>query len=177
MAQLSRSQRNQLLSLMRQWRTESQAIDHLLSGAGWTGTSFDIARASRRRRPPRRSRGGSQIVLGAAAGLIARLRGLAWRWAALGGVGLALLLAPGAHATEFADPTVVTPLFLEDLHGGNPLLSHNVPNLLLVIGGLEHRASFRDHFLATGKIERWGLATSEVLREEPNSLTQYYQRG
>ncbi len=44
MAQLSRSQRNQLLSLMRQWRTESQAIDHLLSGAGWTGTSFDIAR-------------------------------------------------------------------------------------------------------------------------------------
>ena len=109
--------------------------------------------------------------------MIARLRGLAWRWAALGGVGLALLLAPGAHATEFADPTVVTPLFLEDLHGGNPLLSHNVPNLLLVIGGLEHRASFRDHFLATGKIERWGLATSEVLREEPNSLTQYYQRG
>ena len=43
MAHLSRSQRNQLLSLMRQWRTESQAIDRLLSGASWTGASFDIA--------------------------------------------------------------------------------------------------------------------------------------
>ncbi len=43
MAQLSRSQRNQLLSLLRQWRTESQAIDLLFGGAGWTGTSFDIA--------------------------------------------------------------------------------------------------------------------------------------
>lgn len=41
--QLSRAQKNQLLSLLRQWRSASQDVDRLLGGAGWTGTSFDIA--------------------------------------------------------------------------------------------------------------------------------------
>ena len=41
--QLTRSQKNQLLSLLRQWRSASQNVDRLLGGAGWTGSSFDIA--------------------------------------------------------------------------------------------------------------------------------------
>ena len=41
--QLSRPQKNQLLSLLRQWRSASQDVDRLLGGGGWTGTSFDIA--------------------------------------------------------------------------------------------------------------------------------------
>lgn len=41
--QLSRAHKNQLLSLLRQWRAASQDVDRLLAGAGWTGSSFDIA--------------------------------------------------------------------------------------------------------------------------------------
>ncbi len=43
MAQIPRSQRNRLISLMRQWRVESQNIERLLSGGGWTGSNYDIA--------------------------------------------------------------------------------------------------------------------------------------
>lgn len=86
-------------------------------------------------------------------------------------------LIAGASVAEAAAPRVGETLYLRDGIGNNPLLSHNVPNLLLTIDGLEHRAAFHDHFLATGAEERWGLATSEVLVEEAGSLTQYYQRG
>ena len=83
----------------------------------------------------------------------------------------------GASPADAATPRVEETLYLRDAIGNNPLLSHNVPNLLLTIDGAEHRATFRDHFLATGAEQRWGLATSEVLVEEEGSLTQYYQRG
>ena len=83
----------------------------------------------------------------------------------------------GAPVAGAATPQVEESLYLRDGVGNNPLLSHNVPNLLLTIDGVEHRAAFRDHFLATGAEARWGLATSEVLVEEEGSLTQYYQRG
>ena len=90
-----------------------------------------------------------------------------------------LLLATvfAATAAGASGPRIADNLFLRDGIGNNPLLSHNVPDLLLTIGGVEHLAAFREHFLATGGVERWGLATSEVLVEEVGSLTQYYQRG
>lgn len=89
---------------------------------------------------------------------------------------LASVLA-GASAVDAAAPRVIDNLFLRDAVGENPLLRHNIPNLQLTIDGTEHRADFRDHFAATGGLERWGLPTSEVLVEEEGSLTQYYQRG
>lgn len=91
-----------------------------------------------------------------------------------------LLLATavaGAPVAGAAAPQVGETIYLRDEIGNNPILSHNIPNLLLTIDGVEHRAAFRDHFLATGAEARWGLATSEVLVEEAGSLTQYYQRG
>ena len=83
----------------------------------------------------------------------------------------------GAPVAGAAAPQVEENIYLRDEIGNNPILSHNIPNLLLTIDGVEHRATFRDHFLATGAEARWGLATSEVLVEEAGSLTQYYQRG
>ncbi len=94
----------------------------------------------------------------------------------LAAVFLLAILVAGASASSHG-PRVLFNLYLTDELGGNELLSHNIPNLLLAIDGVDHQAPFRDHFTATGGLERWGLATSEVLTEEEGSLTQYYQRG
>ena len=67
--------------------------------------------------------------------------------------------------------------YQEDDIGGNPNLAHNVPRLSATIGGQRLTADFMGHFFNTGGITRWGLPTSEVLVVEPNTLTQYYQRG
>ena len=60
---------------------------------------------------------------------------------------------------------------------GNEDLKHNIPDLEVVIGAQVLRADFLSHFNETGKIERWGYPTSEVLVLEPDTLTQFYQRG
>ena len=60
---------------------------------------------------------------------------------------------------------------------GNPDLKHNVPDLEVVIDGQVLKADFLSHFNRTGEIKRWGYPTSEVLALEPNTLTQFYQRG
>ncbi len=60
---------------------------------------------------------------------------------------------------------------------GNQDLKHNIPDLEVVIDGQVVRADFLSHFRATGEIERWGYPTSEVLVLEPDTLTQFYQRG
>lgn len=60
---------------------------------------------------------------------------------------------------------------------GNPDLMHNIPDLDVVIDGQTLSADFLSHFRRTGGIERWGYPTSEVLALEPNTLTQFYQRG
>ncbi|MXX65530.1 MAG: hypothetical protein F4Z40_00595 [Chloroflexi bacterium] len=60
---------------------------------------------------------------------------------------------------------------------GNPDLMHNIPDLDVVIDGQTLSADFLSHFRRTGEIERWGYPTSEVLALEPNTLTQFYQRG
>ena len=60
---------------------------------------------------------------------------------------------------------------------GNPDLKHNIPDLEVMIGDLVLPAGFLAHFRATGAVERWGYPTSEVLVLEPNTLTQFYQRG
>ena len=87
-----------------------------------------------------------------------------------------MVLSASASAVGHG-PKVLSSLHLSDEIGGNELLSHNVPNLELTIDGVVHQALFQDHFIATGAIERWGFATSEVLDEGGGSLTQYYQRG
>ena len=60
---------------------------------------------------------------------------------------------------------------------GNPDLKHNIPDLDVVIDGRTVRADFLSHFNRSGNTERWGYPTSEVLALEPNTLTQFYQRG
>ncbi len=58
-------------------------------------------------------------------------------------------------------------------------LGHNIPNLRLTLADRDKtiRVHFRDYFLATGGLARWGYPTSEVVVLEPNILTQYYERG
>ncbi len=60
---------------------------------------------------------------------------------------------------------------------GNEKLKHNIPDLDVVIGNRTLRADFLSHYRRTGELERWGYPTSEVLLLEPNTLTQFYQRG
>ena len=60
---------------------------------------------------------------------------------------------------------------------GNQDLAHNIPDLEVVIDGQVVRADFLSHFRETGEIERWGYPTSEVLVLEPDTLTQFCQRG
>ncbi len=56
---------------------------------------------------------------------------------------------------------------------------HNIPNLELALDMREARVAinFKDFFLATGGLSRWGYPTSEVVVLEHNVLTQYYERG
>ena len=59
----------------------------------------------------------------------------------------------------------------------DPRLAHNVPDLRMTIDGQQVSCGFLTHYENTGGLTRWGFATSEVLEERPNTLTQYYQRG
>ena len=59
----------------------------------------------------------------------------------------------------------------------NEELKHNIPNLEVDFGGEILHADFLSHYHRTGGLTRWGYPTSEVLVMEPNSLTQFYQRG
>ena len=56
-------------------------------------------------------------------------------------------------------------------------LGHNIPDLLVSVGDAEASCNFLTHYRATGDVTRWGYATSEVIAERSNGLTQYYQRG
>ena len=60
---------------------------------------------------------------------------------------------------------------------GSPHLNHNISNLLVTVGGNAINANFLDAYNATGGLDRWGLATSEVVEIETGTLTQFYQRG
>ena len=59
----------------------------------------------------------------------------------------------------------------------DPRLAHNVPDLRMTIDGQQVSCDFLTHYETAGGLTRWGFATSEVLEERPNTLTQYYQRG
>ena len=67
------------------------------------------------------------------------------------------------------------PLFMQA--PGNLDLQHNVPNLEVLIDGNLVPAGFKSFFIRTGRTERWGFPTSEVLVLENGALTQFYQRG
>ena len=56
-------------------------------------------------------------------------------------------------------------------------LGHNIPDLVLSVGDAEVSCDFLTFYRATGDVDRWGYATSEVFSERSGSLTQYYQRG
>ncbi len=56
-------------------------------------------------------------------------------------------------------------------------LGHNIPDLMLSVGDVEIACDFLTFYRATGDVDRWGYATSEVIAERAGSLTQYYQRG
>ena len=60
----------------------------------------------------------------------------------------------------------------------DPNLGHNILALQLTLAdGTAVACDFLAHYLRTGGLARWGYATSEILEERPNTLTQYYQRG
>ena len=56
-------------------------------------------------------------------------------------------------------------------------LAHNIPDLLVSVGDAEVDCDFLTYYRSTGGLTRWGFATSEVIAERPDGLTQYYQRG
>ena len=106
-------------------------------------------------------------------------------------------LHPGSTPTPVATPTataspVVTPtstpatapdtgrsirLQRNDFTAPDPRLSHNIPDLRMTLDGQQVSCNFLTHYETAGGLTRWGFATSEVLEERPNTLTQYYQRG
>ncbi len=59
----------------------------------------------------------------------------------------------------------------------DPRLAHNIPDLQVTFDGQQISCNFLTHYETAGGLTRWGYATSEVLEERPNTLTQYYQRG
>ncbi len=106
-------------------------------------------------------------------------------------------LHPGSTPTPAATPAataspVVTPtstpatapdtgrsirLQRNDFTAPDPRLSHNIPDLRMTLDGQLVSCNFLTHYETAGGLTRWGFATSEVLEERPNTLTQYYQRG
>lgn len=56
-------------------------------------------------------------------------------------------------------------------------LGHNIPDLMLSVGDAQVSCDFLTFYRATGDVDRWGYATSEVIAERTGVLTQYYQRG
>ena len=56
-------------------------------------------------------------------------------------------------------------------------LAHNIPDLLVSVGDAEVDCDFLTYYRSIGGLTRWGFATSEVIAERPDGLTQYYQRG
>ena len=64
-----------------------------------------------------------------------------------------------------------------DFTAPDPRLSHNIPDLRMTLDGQQVNCDFLTHYETAGGLTRWGYATSEVLEERPNTLTQYYQRG
>ena len=67
------------------------------------------------------------------------------------------------------------PIYLEEENNAD--LKHNIPNLDVVINNRVVEANFANFYEQTGKLERWGWPTSEVLVLEDGTLTQFFQRG
>ena len=59
----------------------------------------------------------------------------------------------------------------------NPILHHNISNVLVTVGGAALEANFLDFFNNTGGVERWGYPSSELVEIESGTLTQFFQRG
>ena len=56
-------------------------------------------------------------------------------------------------------------------------LGHNIADLLVTVDDAQVNCDFLTYYRATGDVARWGYPTSEVIAENPNGLTQYYQHG
>ncbi len=94
-----------------------------------------------------------------------------------GGGGGRRIVPPDPILPEFAHAVEVA-VSLSVQAPGNSDLLHNIPNLTVTLdNGLVVQANFLAHYEATGKLDRWGYPTSEVLVLETGTLTQFYQRG
>ena len=92
--------------------------------------------------------------------------------------------SPAATATADPQPAVsaldlaIIRVFYSMPDPPDPNLGHNILALQLTLAdGTAVACDFLAHYLRTGGLARWGYATSEILEERPNTLTQYYQRG
>lgn len=104
-----------------------------------------------------------------------------------GAIALALVVA----LLAFATPVVADQHDQDDMAGAglsamversaftqpDESLGHNIPDLTLSVGDAEVSCDFLTLYRATGDVDRWGYATSEVITERAGVLTQYYQRG
>ncbi len=86
----------------------------------------------------------------------------------------AILLSVGATAADNKGfETVVV-----GEHRFYPELQHSLADLTgTLASGETFVADFYRNFRETGGVERWGLPTSAIFAEAPETLTQYYQRG
>ena len=95
------------------------------------------------------------------------------------------MTTPTASPAPTASPTPVAPsdsgrsirVQRNDFTAPDPRLAHNIPDLRMTLDGQQVNCDFLTHYETAGGLTRWGYATSEVLEERPNTLTQYYQRG
>ncbi len=100
----------------------------------------------------------------------------------VGAVLLAVLLVGASTAPALAEHSVGgdgISTVVQDSAFTQPdeTLDHNIPDLMLSVGDAEVACDFLTFYRATGDVDRWGYATSEVLSERTGGLTQYYQRG
>lgn len=88
------------------------------------------------------------------------------------------------QAFQTSLPALVPPLDAEDLAIGvaltGPLespLPHNLADYRVRVSGRLWTIGFRSFYESTGGLERWGWPISDPLREDAESVSQYFQRG
>ena len=84
--------------------------------------------------------------------------------------------APPVEPEPEAPASVFESLVVTGVHFDTGL-EHNIPNLLVTVGGEVTNVNFLDFYNATGGVDRWGLPSTEVVEVEDGTLTQFYQRG
>ena len=88
------------------------------------------------------------------------------------------------QAFQTSLPSLAPPPGAEDLAIGVALtaplespLPHNLADFRVRLSGRLRTIGFRAFYESTGGLERWGWPTSEPLREDAATVSQYFQRG